>query len=81
MPRFGPTVYITYDESTGEYRIGETARGMRSRNTGGRGCPAGEEVIFDMPAPASKRDRCAIETGFIQSFLSLGLPLKNRKIR
>ena len=27
MPMFGPTVYITYDESTGEYRIGESARG------------------------------------------------------
>ncbi len=81
MPLFGPTVYITYDEGTGEYRIGETGRGMRSRNTGGRGYPTSEEVIMDMPASSSKRDRLAVETGFIQSFLSLGLPLKNRKVK
>ena len=81
MPRFGPTVYITYDESTGEYRIGETAKGMRSKNTGGRGWPKSEKVIADIPAPSSKRERMAIETALIQKFLSLGLPLKNRKIR
>jgi len=81
MPMFGPTVYITYDESTGEYRIGETARGMRSVNIGGRGFPASEKVIEDIPAPASKRDRLALETRLIQQYLSLGLPLKNRKIR
>ena len=81
MPMFGPTVYITYDESTGEYRIGETARGMRSANIGGRGFPASEKVIEDIPVPASKRDRLALETRLIQQYLSLGLPLKNRKIR
>lgn len=81
MPLFGPTVYITYDESTGEYRIGETGRGMRSRNIGGRGYPACEEVILDMPASSSKRDRLAVETALIQTFLSLGLPLKNRKVK
>jgi hypothetical protein len=81
MPRFGPTVYITYDKSTGQYRIGETGRGMRSFSTGGRGCPKSEEVIVDVPAPADKRERLALETALIQHYLSLGLPLKNRKIR
>jgi len=81
MPRFGPTVYITCDENTGEYRIGETAKGMRSRNIGGRGWPKSEKVIADFPAPSSKRERLALETAFIQHFLSSGLPLKNRKIR
>ena len=81
MPRFGPTVYITYDESTGEYRIGETEKGIRSCTTGGRGWPKSEKVIVDIPAPADKRERLAIETALIQNYLSLGLPLKNRKIR
>jgi hypothetical protein len=81
MPRFGPTVYVTYDESTGEYRIGETAKGMRSRNTGGRGWPKSEKVIIDIPAPADKRERLAVETALIQHYRSLRLPLKNRKIR
>jgi hypothetical protein len=81
MPMFGPTVYITYDESTGEYRIGETGRGMRAANIGGRGWPASERVIKDIPAPSSRRDRLALETKLTQQYLSLGLPLKNRKIR
>src|SRR5438309_821158 len=72
MPRFGPTVYVTYDESTGEYRIGETAKGMRSRNTGGRGWPKSEKVIIDIPAPADKRERLAVETALIQHYRSLG---------
>ncbi|HYB00944.1 MAG TPA: hypothetical protein VED37_12060 [Ktedonobacteraceae bacterium] len=81
MPRFGPTVYVTYDESTGQYRIGETAKGMRSRNSGGRGWPKSEKVIAEFPAPSSKRERLAAETDLIQQFRSWRLPLKNRKIR
>ena len=81
MPKFGPTVYITYDKSTGQYRIGETAKGMRSLSTGGRGWPKSEEVIVDIPAPADKGERLALETALFQHYLSLGLPLKNRKIR
>jgi len=54
---------------------------MRSRNIGGRGWPKSEEVIADYPAPADKRERMAMETALIQHYLSLGLPLKNRKIR
>ena len=54
---------------------------MRSVNIGGRGWPKSEKVIADFPAPSSKRERLAVETALIQHYLSLGLPLKNRKIR
>ena len=75
---FGPAVYITYNEDG--YYIGETSKGIRSKSTLGRGVNL-DDLIVAIPAPANRRDRRAVETGFIQSFLSLGLPLKNRKIR
>ena len=83
--QYGPTLYITYDESTGQYRVGETANGLRGRtgtrsqNLGGRGWPKSEKVIVNLPAPTDKRERMIIETALINHLLSLGLPLKNRK--
>jgi hypothetical protein len=74
----GPAVYVTYDEDG--YYIGETSKGIRSRNTGGRGI-ALDKLVMALPAPASKRDRCAVETGLIQSFICLGLPVRNRKLK
>ncbi len=75
---FGPAVYITYNEDG--YYIGETSKGIRSKGTQGRGVDL-DDLIVAIPAPANKRDRCAIETGFIQSFAGLGLPLRNRKFK
>ena len=85
MVRFGPTVYITYDESTGQYRVGETGNGIlsrnrsRSRGLGGRGWPKSEKVIATFPAPADRRERMIIETALINRLGHLRLPLKNRK--
>jgi hypothetical protein len=77
-PLFGPAVYVTYNEDG--YYIGETSKGIRSRNSGGRGVDL-DNLVIALPAPTSKRDRCAVETGLIQSFISLGLPVRNRKLK